>query len=89
MAPLYKDIPFCIRLTSPEKTYVFKTDVKVRDWFPGESESKTEITIPKDTPKGEYKIEVAIMREGAPEIYFATDAKRDGVYYTVGNLTVI
>ncbi len=89
VAPIYKDIPFCIRLSSPSASYVFKTDVKVRDWFPGKSESKTEILLPKDIKRGDYTVEVGIVREVTPRIYFATDAKRDGSYYAVGNLTVI
>ena len=89
VAPIYKDIPLYVRLTSADASYTLKTDVRIRDWFPGTHENKTELIIPKDAPKGDYKVEVGIVREGTPRIYFATDAKRDGDFYEVGKISIV
>lgn len=89
VAPIYKDMVFNLRLKSEKSEYVFDTDVDVKKWLPGKYEESIVLKLPSDMPKGRYELQVGIISDVFPLIYLATDAKRDGAYYTVGSVNVI
>ena len=88
VAPIYKKIPLRVRLFSKNESYVLNTDIDVREWFPGISENRIELIIPSDVKPGDYSIEIGINNDLIPMIYFATDAKRNGAYYTLGEIEI-
>ena len=88
VAPIYKNMPLKLKLKAEEKEFVFETDVDVKRWLPGKSEECITLSLPKDLPSGNYKLQVGIISELFPVIYLATNAVRDGAYYTLGSLQV-
>ena len=88
VAPFYNEIPLKIRLKNNKDSYVFDTGIDVRQWLPGKHENTINIVLPTDTSVGVYKVEIGIVGEDTPEIYFCTDAVRDDSYYIVGELTI-
>ena len=89
VAPIYKNMAFCVRLKSNDSSQVFNTEVDIKKWLPGKHEEKVEIEIPHDLPKGSYDLQIGIISELFPVIYLATDAKRDGAYYTIGSINIM
>ena len=89
VAPIYKNMAFNLRVKSENDEYVFPTDIDVKRWLPGKHEETVSIKLPRDLPKGCYKLQLGIISDVFPVIYLATDAKRDGAYYTVGNVNII
>ncbi len=44
--------------------------------------------FPSDIDAGEYTLEIGILSPHADVVYFATNAKRNGGFYEVGNIVV-
>lgn len=88
VAPIYKDLPFKLRLSS-EKTTILETDIRIRDWFPGESLSKTNVTLPKDLKPGVYELSFGVQNEQVPMLYFATDAPLKDGFYSVAQIEIL
>ena len=85
-APLYEKIPFVLRLTSGEKEVLkLDTGATVGAWLPGVH--TVECTVPTHgLAQGKYAVEVAITADGMPEIFFATNAPKNGRFYRIGML---
>ncbi len=83
VAPCYNKIPVYLRLKG-ETEYVFKTEIDIFAWMPGEHSEKIQIDIPKNVLAGEYKIELAAFNEVAEPICFATDAPADEEWFCLG-----
>jgi len=88
VAPIYHNIPFCIRLFGRGDSYVFPTDIRIKEWLPGKHEHRVEVVLPQEIPAGEYHLEIGIYNEKSPLIYFCTDAERNGNFYRIGKLSV-
>ncbi|MBR4058989.1 MAG: DUF4832 domain-containing protein [Lachnospiraceae bacterium] len=84
VAPIYNDIPVKIRLTNDNESYVFCTDIDIREWMPGKNVNKFSITLPEKISAGRYDIEIGILGDDTPMIYLCTDAVRNGRYYKIG-----
>ena len=89
VAPIYKDMKFGLRLKSGDIEYSFDTDVDVRKWLPGKSDEDIVFTVAKNVTGGTYELQVGIISELFPVVYLATDAIRDGAYYTIGSINII
>ncbi len=89
IAPIYKKLPFNIRLKSERDEYIFTTEIDIRAWLPGKNTEKIEINLPKGLTPNVYALEVGIISNMFPVIYFATDAERDGAYYKLNNIEII
>ena len=88
VAPIYKDLPLVVRLKNEEDSVTFETDIDIRKWLPGETENAIAFALPKDILPGKYDIEIGIYSDIIPMIYFCTDARQDGAYYVVGDITI-
>jgi hypothetical protein len=86
VAPIYKELPLKVRLVSDNAEYVFDTDVDVRRWLPGEHIERIKLPSNGIAPD-RYRVDVGIISNDTV-IYFATDAKRCGKYYTLAEITV-
>ena len=89
VAPAYRKMPVYVRLKSEKYEAEILTKLDLRQIMPGEKAESISISIPSDIPQGEYEIGFAITCEHAPVVYLATDAIRDGKYYTLGSLSII
>lgn len=88
VAPIYRQIPLIIRLINEEESYSFDAGVDIRKWMPGKNVNRRLIKLPEDMKCDSYKVEIGIMNENIPMIYFATDAILDDEFYEVGKLSV-
>ena len=75
-------------MTDGDNTYVFDTDIDIREWMPGKHVNCAVMKLPADIMAGNYKVEIGIMNDHIPQIYFATDAENDGAYYVVGVINI-
>ncbi|MBR4060374.1 MAG: DUF4832 domain-containing protein [Lachnospiraceae bacterium] len=89
VAPIYNEIPVKIRLTNTETSYVYDTDIDIREWMPGKTVNNVIITLPFDIKKGSYYVEIGLCGEDTPMIYLCTNAVRNGKYYRVGKLEIV
>ena len=89
VAPIYRKIPLWIRLMNENVSYSLDTGVDIRTWMPGKNINKVLLKLPENMKCGDYKVEIGIMDENVPVIYFATDAVLDGAFYEVGKLRVL
>lgn len=88
VAPIYRQLPFCVRLKSEDSSEIFETDIDMRQWLPGKSQETWTVVLPEELPKGKYRIQIGVYGENVPMVYFGTDAARDERFYTVGELQV-
>jgi hypothetical protein len=65
VAPIYKDFALALRLRGQGRTNVFVTDADIREWLPGDSVYDSSITVPADTPEGEYEVSIGIIDRDA------------------------
>ena len=81
VAPIYKRLPLMLRIGGE----AIATEADITKWLPGKHEEALTFAMPALAP-GEYDIALSI--DAPLPLYFATDAKRDGVWYTVGRMKV-
>ena len=86
VAPLYKNVPFVIRLEKDGVGYDVITDADVRTWLPGTHTVTAEISLPAGAELGKYELLVGIKGENTPRIYLATNAERKGDYYKLADV---
>jgi len=87
VAPMYDKIPLYVRLKGEDK-YEFKTEADVTKWLPGKINERILLELPENIKAGKYEIQIGIFGVNYNLVYFATDAKRDGQYYSVGNIEI-
>ncbi len=87
VAPIYKNIPFVVRLRKDDKVYAVRAEEDVRTWLPGEI--RFHVTLPPVSECGMYGLEIGFDGEEYPIIYQCTDAERNGKYYKVGEIDVL
>lgn len=88
VAPIYEKIPLKVRLVNETKEYVVDTDIDIREWLPGKHVHTISICLPETMASGKYHVEIGVLGEDTPMIYFCTDAVRDGRYYQMGELEI-
>lgn len=88
VAPIYEKIPLKIRIKNKTQQFVFDTGLDIREWLPGKYVHKISIELPEQMTTGKYEMEIGILGENTPMIYFCTDAARDGQYYRMGEILV-
>ena len=88
VAPLYRKMPLMLRFTCGEESFTVDSGVDVTKWLPGKNVEKMIIPVPAAAKKGTYTIEAGIFDAENPVIYFATDARRNGSFYQVGEITI-
>lgn len=80
VAPIYNFVPLFVRLKG-EKELLFKTELDIRKWLPGESKEEINIHLPENMAKGKYRLQIGIGDNEISMIYFASDAKPDGHFF--------
>ena len=88
VAPIYRHIPFKVRLSNEENSFEFDTQIDIRRWMPGKYTEEITLEIPENIPMGEYNIEIGILNNTNFGLYFCTDAMRNGYFYNVGNICI-
>lgn len=87
VAPIYNRIPLRVRLSGQE-TYLFTTDVDVREWLPGEHEAQFDVTLPQGLKAGEYSAAVTLSGEDTPVVRWETEGTWDGAFLTIGRVKI-
>ena len=92
VAPLYVPVPLEIRLCPKIYTGrddpVLLTSVDTSRWFPGTHSETIPFRIPEDIPAGSYSVCVSIS-DGLNNVYFCSDAERQGRYSVLADIEVI
>jgi hypothetical protein len=90
-APIYYNYPLAFRFRATEdssKSFVVKTNARIKKWMPGESTIKSKVKIPKDISPGKYHVDIGILNPetGKPMINLAIKGKTHDGWYEVGNI---
>lgn len=91
VAPIYRDLPFRLRLKNQRGAWVLDTGLDIRNWLPGDSFENFTVTLPGDIPTGAYALEASIG-EGSPEcpsVYMAMDAPQEAGWYRLAELNIL
>lgn len=88
VAPIYRHIPFKIRLFNENSTFEFDTQVDIRKWLPGKHTENISLSLPHNIALGEYDVEVGICKDDNCFIYLCTDAVRNGCFYKMGKIVI-
>lgn len=88
VAPMYYQYPLIVRLVKGDEIHEYATDIDIRTWLPGKSLEKIIYKLPEDINSGDYDIEIGIRMSNAPDLYFCTDAERNGYFYKVGKVKI-
>ena len=88
VAPCYQPMQTVLRLKSDKGIFGFKQAVNNREWLPGVHDLRLRADLPASMPKGKYELQIALISPHADVVYLATDAVRDGGFYTVAEITV-
>ena len=94
VAPIYHPAAVEVKIANQlgEVSSVIINDL--RGFLPGKMESEGQIKLPEDLPEGKFDLLLGVIKskdskpEGEPYIYLATNAKRVGAYYKLGEITV-
>ena len=86
VAPIYEKVPLTLRLFDGKNELKLDTGADVTAWLPGKHCVNVTIEIPKDLQRGEYEVSLGLVGDGFPEVYFASDAPRDGAFYRIGRI---
>ena len=89
VAPIYNPLPLKVRLINRNKSYLFETDIDIRQWFPGKAVEYMELALHDNMVTGKYTIEIGIGGDVFPMLYLCTDAIRNGEYYQVGEIEIV
>ena len=91
VAPLYYRHDLMLRLKG-EKTVLQAIPEDITKWLPGEHNVSARLAVPFDLPLGKYTLEIGIPEDensaSEPFIYLATNAKRCGAFYEIGEIEI-
>ncbi len=89
VAPCYQPMKTVLRLKSDNGVYEFEQSVNNREWLPGDHTLNLRAELKNNMPSGKYKLQIGLVSPHADVVYFATNAERDGEFYTVGEITLM
>jgi len=89
-APIYQKIPLRLRLKNEAEEYIMSTDVDITRWMPGDTVEDFSVTLPETIKPGNYEVQlcIGIRYPEAPIVRLACDAKQDGQWYKMTEITV-
>ena len=89
VAPIYKQLPFTLRLKGEHGEVCFTTGIDARKWLPGDTIERPTIDVPRDLKSGVYSLEFRLGGDAYPIIKFAMDAPCcDDGYCKIGQITI-
>lgn len=92
VAKLYRAYTVQLELRSARGDIVASSPIAAdpRDWLPGDSAARGELSLPPAVPPGEYSLEVGIFDTAKvrPPLHLAIDAPENGGWYELGHVTV-
>lgn len=88
VAPIYNKLPFYLIFEGAQGEYEISTEIDITKWLPGESIERHSICLPKDMPKGEYKVYCRIGGKGRPIVQLAMETEHDKEKYYLTKIQV-
>ncbi len=90
VAPCYKDFTLAFKLESDKNEQIFITDVKIKEWLPGDIVYDNSFFIPNDFLPGEYDLKVAIIdkMEKKPKVNLAIEGRDAKGWYYLGKIRI-
>ncbi len=92
VAPPYQHRYLAYRLVDEygETAFIGSSHYDVRTWLPGEHETHSSLTLPKDIAKGHYYLELALVdSHGDARLNFANVGKQESGWYRFSDLTIM
>lgn len=90
VAPCYKNFFLAIRLKNAIRSDVMITDADITSWLPGDNLYDDGIFVDRETPAGEYDLQVGIVdrQSHQPKVNLAIEGRDTEGWYTIGKITV-
>ena len=90
VAPVYRDYVMAFELHAPGESRVIRTDVKVREWLPGDAVYEDALYVADDMKRGAYRLRLALLdpRTLEPAIRLAIKGREPDGWYDLGAITV-
>ncbi len=92
VAPCYYAHPLAFQLRNTEtgESWEVTSDADITGWLPGKISYSTEITVPENTPPGEYELGLAMLdlTGEEPRIKFAIEGLAEDGWYRLSRVTV-
>jgi hypothetical protein len=90
VAPCYRPFRLALRLANADHSRLLITAADLRTWLPGDNLYDAAVTIPADTPPGDYDLCLAILgdREDEPKVQLAIEGRRADGWYPLGRVKV-
>jgi hypothetical protein len=91
VAPCYRPFRLALRMKNEPHRVIIPIDVDLRGWLPGDNLCDRTVTVPADTPAGQYELEIGILDPQAdqPKVKLAITARRPDGWYGVGTIQVL
>jgi hypothetical protein len=90
VAPVYRDYPLAVELSSSEGSAVIKTSAEVQKWLPGDAVFEGTLFVPQTLKPGQYHFRVGLLDPytGLPAIKLAIEGRRPDGWYDLGTIEV-
>lgn len=89
VAPIYKKIPFKLTMIGENFSWDINHDVDITKWMPGDNIEYINLNIPKDIPKGNYKLCCSIGGGDYPVVEMAMKTEKLGSSYCIAEIEII
>jgi hypothetical protein len=91
VAPCYRPFRLALRLGNADGSWLLVTAADLRTWLPGDNLYDASVTIPAETPPGDYDLCLAILgdREDEPKVRLAIQGRRPDGWYDLGKIKVL
>jgi hypothetical protein len=90
VAPVYRDYPLAVELSSSEGSAVIKTSAEVQKWLPGDAVFEGTLFVPQTLKPGQYHFRVGLLDPytGLPAVKLAIEGRRPDGWYDLGTIEV-
>lgn len=89
VAPIYHKIPFNLTMIGEKFSWNIDHNVDIRKWLPGDSIENINLNIPKEVPRGNYKLCCSIGGGDYPVVEMAMKTEKLGLLYCIAEIEVV
>lgn len=90
VAPIYRSLPFRLRLRGGAYQCIVDTGLDIRRWLPGDSVESFTVLLPQDIPAGSYLLEAGIGEgtPGSPAVQLAMEGENDRHFWILAKIEI-